>query len=56
MQFLMLHVVDDGLKRLRKFFPTVQSNVILQEVMSTCKTEEEAVIKLLKMGYPLAAI
>ena len=47
---------DDGLKRLRKFFPTVQSNVILQEVMASCRTEEQAVIKLLKMGYPLAAI
>ena len=55
---LITHVLRaaDGVKRLRRFFPTVQNDATLQQVMSAAKTEEDAVIKLLKMGFPLAAL
>ena len=56
MTFIHLDSTGDGVKRLRRFFPTVKDEATLEQIISASKTEEEAVIKLLKMGYPLAAL
>lgn len=47
---------EAGLARLNLLFPTVQNDGTVQAVMKTAKTEEEAVKKLLKMGFPLQEI
>lgn len=43
---------DEGLARLKRFFPTVDNDTILS-VMRAKKNEEKSVKQLLALGFPL---
>eukprot|EP00051_Salpingoeca_urceolata_P032711 m.16996 g.16996 ORF g.16996 m.16996 type:complete len:900 (+) comp5367_c0_seq1:358-3057(+) len=45
-----------GLARLNLLFPTVKNDSVMAQVMKAASGEEDAVIRLLKMGYPLQAV
>ena len=43
---------DEGLQRLKRFFPTVDNDTIMS-VMRAKKNEEKSVKQLLALGFPL---
>ena len=43
---------DEGLARLKRFFPTVDNDTIMS-VMRAKKNEEKSVKQLLALGFPL---
>lgn len=44
--------IDEGLARLKRFFPTVDDDTILS-VMRAKRNEENSVKQLLALGFPL---
>ena len=44
--------IGEGLARLKRFFPTVDDDMIMS-VMRTKKNEEKSVKQLLALGFPL---
>eukprot|EP00052_Salpingoeca_macrocollata_P026997 m.254081 g.254081 ORF g.254081 m.254081 type:complete len:904 (+) comp22680_c1_seq1:11-2722(+) len=48
--------LGDGVARLRKLFPTVEDDGVLEDTIKSCPNERGAVRKLLQEGYPIAVI